>query len=326
MPDTQPSYALVFDFGGTKLASGLVDLASGNLVEIERQATPAEQGAEASLQAMIQAGQRMLAALPGQVSPLALKGIGISFGGPVSQDRKRVLHSHHVADWDSYPLVEQVSQVFGLPTYMDNDANVAALGEWYFGAGRGTEDMVYIQVSTGVGGGLILGKQLYRGQGMAGEFGHTTVMPGGPLCTCGRYGCVESLTGGWALARDGKEAYPKAAENSPLKKLGLANPQAMSAELVLNACRQGDPLAAQIVERAFLYLGIGMCNAIQLFDPQMVVIGGGISRAWDVMYPQLQASMAVHLPPLFQHRTRIEVSALHGTETLLGAALLTLGY
>jgi glucokinase len=324
MASTQPKYGLALDFGGTKLTSALVNITSGEIVASERQATPSAQGAEACLQAMVQAGQKILD--KSWVPSLSIIGIGISFGGPISQDRQSVLRSHNVPDWDSFPLPEHVSKIFGLPTFMDNDGNAATLGEWYFGAGRGIENMLYIQVSTGVGAGLVLRNQIYRGQGLAAEFGHLTVMIDGPECGCGKRGCVESLTGGWALARDGKEAYIKASEDSPLKILTRLNPQVIDAELVINAYRLGDPLSRDIVERAFLFLGIGICKAIMLLDPQVVIVGGGISRAWDIMYPQLQSAMGNYLSPMFRNRVRIGTSSLHGLETLLGAALLTQGF
>jgi glucokinase len=301
-----------------------VDVTSGEIKASEFQPTPSAQGAKASLKVMLRAGQSVIN--QSSISTSAINGIGISFGGPISQDRCNVLRSMHIPDWDAFPLPNYVADTFGLPTFMDNDGNAAALGEWYFGAGRGTDNMLYIQVSTGVGAGLILDRQVYRGMGLAAEFGHLTVMADGPQCACGKRGCVESLAAGWALARYGQEAYASAGAGSALKTLGDQSAGLIDAQLVINAYRQNDPLAKEIIERGFKYLGLGIGNAIVLLDPQMVTIGGGVSRAWDVMYPQLQSSLAHYLPSMFQNRTRIELSRLHGTETLLGAALLTLGF
>jgi len=323
MHASQPKYVLALDFGGTKLAAALVDLSAGEILESVVQPTPSDQGAD-SLRTMLQMGRQAVNKCA--VSLVNLDGVGISFGGPISQDRRSVLRSLHVKDWDAFPLADYMADTFGVPASMDNDGNAAALGEWYFGAGRETENMLYIQASTGVGAGLILERRIYRGQGLAGEFGHLTVMADGPLCACGKRGCVESLTAGWALARCGQAAYEKAGPGSALKMLGDQASGQIDARLVLEACRQGDPAAKEMVERGFKYLGVGICNAVVLLDPQMVAIGGGISRAWDVMYPQLQSALAVYLPPMFQNRVRLEWSQLKGTETLLGAALLTRGY
>ena len=321
---TQPKYALALDFGGTKLAAALVDVTSGEIAASEFQPTPLGKGSDASLKTMFQLGKHVLQKSSTALS--AVRGVGISFGGPISQDRRSVLRSLHVPDWESFALPDYAAETFGLPAFMDNDGNAAALGEWYFGAGCGTEQMLYVQVSTGVGAGLILDKRVYRGQGLAGEFGHLTVMADGPECACGKRGCVESLAAGWALARYGRDAYEAAGPDSVLKALGDQGSGSIDARLVIEACRQGDPLAEMIVDRGFMYLGVGISNAIVLLDPQMVTIGGGISRAWDIMHPRLQSALGLYLPPMFRNRVRIELSQLHGTETLLGAALLTQGY
>lgn len=319
-----PRLSLALDFGGTKLAAAVVDVTHGEILAIQRRATPANQGAEASLKVMVEAGQEVLRTSNGPLGEVC--GIGVSFGGPISADRRSVLRSLHVSDWDGFKLPDRLAEIFGLPAYMDNDGNAAALGEWRFGAGSGCDNMLYVQVSTGVGSGIVLGGQVFRGGGLAGEFGHLTVMADGPLCACGKRGCVESLAAGWAIARDGREAYKHSEPGSPLYCIGSSNPEAIDAKSVIEACRQDDALAAEVVERSFLFLGIGVCNAVVLLDPEKVVIGGGISRAWDELYPRLQASLDKYLPPMFRDRLMVSQARLHGTETLLGAALLTHGY
>lgn len=240
-------------------------------------------------------------------SPGPVTALGISFGGPVSADRQTVLRSMHVGDWEGLPLPAHLSAALGLPAAMDNDGNLAALGEWTFGAGRGVRSLLYIQVSTGIGAGLVLEGQVYRGQGLAGEFGHLTVMPDGPRCVCGKQGCVESLASGWALARDGR---------------ALGNDPPPDAEGVLAAARAGHAEAQAIVRRAFTALGQGLAMAITLLDPDVVVLGGGVARAEDWMRPLVTNALTNSLPPMLQNRTRLEFSRLHGAETLLGAALL----
>jgi glucokinase len=321
MKGSHSRYTLALDFGGTKLAAALVNITTGEIHTSKRQSTDASLGAEASLLNMVQAGQNVLD--ESRVSSSSVEGIGISFGGPISNNRRLVLRSLHVPEWDHFALPDHISQIFDLPAFMDNDGNAAALGEWHFGAGIGCENMLYIQVSTGVGSGLILGGRLYRGGGLAGEFGHITVMTDGPECPCGKRGCLESLTAGWALARDGREAYASSASGSSLNRLVGMDPQAIDAKLVIEACRQGDPLATAIIERSFKFLGIGVSNAIMLLDPQLVVLGGGISRAWDILYPMLKTSLDEYLSPVFRTRVTLVKSHLNGTETLLGAALLT---
>lgn len=318
---TQPTYALAFDFGGTKLAAALVNITDGTFSNLIRLPAPAEEGADACLQAMVKAGTTIL-----QTSAITRKeilGIGISFGGIVSDDRHSVVTSMHVKDWNGYPLPEKIAGLFDMPAYMENDGNAAALGEWSFGAGKGTRDMLYVQISTGVGSGLILAGRLFRGQGLAGEFGHMTIDPAGPPCACGKNGCVESLTSGWAFKKFALEAFKNSATHSPLYRLGSADPAHVDARMLIQACQEGDELAASIVKRGFRALGLGICNAAALLDPQMIVLGGGITRNWEVLFPVVNATMQQHLLPFARQRVRLAQSILDGTETLLGAAMLT---
>lgn len=320
---TQPSYALALDFGGTKLAAGLVNLTSGSISNLIRLPAPAERGADACFQDMIKAGKTIIQS--SAVASSELKGIGISFGGLISDDRRSVVTSMHVKDWNDFPLPEKISELFELPTFMENDGNAAALGEWAYGAGNRVDHMLYIQVSTGVGAGLILSGKLFRGQGLAGEFGHMTIEPDGPLCACGKKGCVESLASGWAFKKYGQEAYKKADTNSPLYRLGRSDPQQIDARLLIQAYREGDEAAEAIIERGFRSLGLGICHATALLDPQVIVIGGGVAHGWDVLSPIVLATMQQNLLPVARQRVKLIPSILDGTETLLGAAMLTTG-
>jgi glucokinase len=313
-------YVLALDFGGTKLAAAVVDTKAGKTAALIRKSTPVEQGAEATIREMVAAGWE---ALEQSGVKDCVTRAGISFGGPVSKDRTTVLHSHHVAEWDGIILTEKITNTFEIPACMDNDANAAALGEWYFGAGERVQNMVYIQVSTGVGAGLILDHHLYRGGALAGEFGHITILPHGPTCVCDRNGCMESLCSGWAIARDGKDALQNAATDSPLWQLSAGKRENITARTVIDAYRDGDPIAKIILQQSFTSLGIGIANTICLFDPEIVVIGGGIARARDVMMEFLGPSLDQHVHHLFKNRYRLKFSVLDGLETLYGAALLT---
>jgi glucokinase len=322
---SQPLYALAFDFGGTKLAAGLVNISSGEIINLIRRPAPSAQGAETCLQTMLDAGTEILQTT--SISRQEMLGVGISFGGIVSEDRRTVVKSMHVKDWDNFPLPDRISMLFEMPAFMENDGNAAALGEWVFGAGKGSENMLYIQVSTGVGSGLILSNQIFRGQSLAGEFGHMTVIPAGPDCACGKKGCIESLASGWALKKYALAALNNAANDSPLYQLASKNPENIDAEMLIAAYRAGDYQAREIIHHSFQYLGLGISNAIALIDPNMVVLGGGVTRAWDVMLPIVLSAMQEYLPPLFrENRVRLEHSNLNGTETLLGAAMLTTGF
>jgi len=294
-------HTLALDFGGTKLAAGLVDCATGHVIDRCQQPTPPGD-AHASLSVMFGLAREILTAS----SSASINGVGISFGGPLNADRRAVARSMHVPGWEGLALPAMVSQTLRLPCVMDNDANLAAFGEWRYGSGRGTQHLIYIQISTGIGAGLVLDGRLYRGTGYAGEFGHLTVDPDGPVCACGKRGCVESFAAGWAIARDGRTAFGHGA---------------VDARLVCQAARDGDPQAVAIVQRAFTALGIGIANAINLISPELIVIGGGVARSGDVMLPIVEQALDAHVLPVMT-RPRLALASLGDDATLAGCAAL----
>ncbi len=313
---------LALDFGGTKLAAAIVDLGQEKIVSpVIRQETPVSDGASGTLKAMIACGGKALAALE---RPERVKSIGISFGGPLSNDRKRVLLSNHVSNWAGVPLVDEISQAFQLPAVMDNDGNVAAMGEWWFGGYRHLDNLAYIQISTGVGGGFVFNRHVFRGSGLGGEPGLYIVDVNGPLCSCGRKGCLESVCSGWAIARAGREALSNGSGNCPtLSRLSENKPEFINAAMVFDACRALDPDCIAIVQSALNNLAIMVVNLVTCLDPQVVVLGGGVTRSRDMFEKYFMPVCAEQMHPFFKERCRIEFSALNGNELLFGAALLT---
>lgn len=313
---------LSMDFGGTKLAAAVVDLTTEKIVSpVIRQLTPVSEGAKGTLRAMIECGKQAIASFS---QPQSVKAVGISFGGPVSEDRQSVLLSNHVADWNGVPLVKEISQAFNLPAVMDNDGNVAALGEWWFGGYRHLDNLVYIQVSTGVGGGFVFERKLYRGSGLAGEVGHYIVEVNGPKCCCGRNGCLESVCSGWAIARDGREVMSAAPTGCPtLVQLSHNESESVNASMVFVAARAGDPACVAVIQRALNALAVTTVNLITCLDPQVVVLGGGLTRSRDIFEKYYLPVVQAQMHPFFKGRCQVELSSLEGDELLLGAALLT---
>lgn len=256
---------LACDFGGTKLSAAVLEVAAldqpgaawrGHL----RRLAPPGATAQTDIEIMLAMGQELL----GGERP---SHIGISFGGPVDYRSGVVRLSHHVPGWENVPLQQLFTQAFAAPVRVDNDANVAALGEWRFGAGRGVADLLYVTVSTGVGGGWILDGRPYRGSaGMAGEIGHTVVDPNGPVCLCGKRGCVERLASGPYMAQDVAAA------------LGLPVAQ-VSGERVAKWAGEGEETAVAILERGARGLGVGLGNAANLLNPARIVLGGGVTKS-----------------------------------------------
>jgi glucokinase len=316
MQGQQRNYVLALDFGGTKLVAGIVDLHTGTINLQNRIATD-HKSAQKNLEQMIQAGKDLLR----EPYSKTMLGVGISFGGPIEPDRRHIIRSMHIPGWESVALPEIISNAFQLPAVMDNDANLASLGEWRFGFGQGTNHLVYIQVSTGIGAGLILAGHLYRGTGAAGEFGHLTVMIDGPTCTCGKRGCVESFAAGWAIARDGREMLLEQGEKTLLHTRVNGNPALITAQRVAEAAALGDLPSQAIVSRAFTFLGIGIANVINLMSPELVVLGGGLTKAGDLMRQPILNALTSHVIPSLAH-TPLAFSNLGDNAPLLGAAAL----
>lgn len=283
---------LALDFGGTKHAAALA--ARGERAWRGHQRVPAPPGADAAAdRATVFALARQL--LGGQ-RPAA---IGVSFGGPVDFTSGMVRLSHHVPGWVNVPLQAILEAEFGAPARVDNDANVAALGEHRFGAGQGCASLLYITVSTGVGGGWVLGGQIWRGQdGMAGEIGHTLVDPAGPVCLCGKRGCVERLASGPYLAQRARELLEREpGRGVTLRDLAGGDLHAVDARRVAEAAAQGDELAQGVLAEAGHALGVGIGNAANLVNPGRFVLGGGVTKSGEGWWqPVRQAARATALP------------------------------
>jgi glucokinase len=228
-----------------------------------------------------------------------LAGLGIGFGGPVDQRGGIVVDSHHVAGWTGFPLRDTLAEAFGAPVALDNDANAAALGEARFGAGRGHEDVLYVNVGTGIGAGVLLGGRLYRGaRGMAGEIGHVTVLPDGPPCDCGKRGCLEAVASGRSIGRRGREAATQLpAVAAELIRLAGGRAEDVASPHVFAAAAAGDALGRRLVEETGDYLGLALANAANLLDPSAIVLGGGLAETGDLLFVPLRRALAAHLMP-----------------------------
>ncbi|MGB3305582.1 MAG: ROK family protein [Thermomicrobiales bacterium] len=270
-------YLVGLDFGGTKGAIGVAAVGSDELAHSERFDVPPGADRDLVYTTAIQHARSLPVAATGEIA-----GIGVSFGGHVDVTRGVILRSLHVPGWDDFPIRDRLSAQFHAPVAIENDANAGALGEWRFGAGRGRRDMLYVTVSTGVGGGWILDDRLMRGcDGMAGEIGHMLVRPDGPVCSCGRRGCLEAVASGRAIAR-------RAAEEAP----GTWTAKQVAAEAV-----RGVAWAQRILSEAAGYLGAGLGNAICLMNPQVIVLGGGVTGAGEAYWETVRRAAAARALP-----------------------------
>jgi glucokinase len=303
--DENPPLILALDYGGTRLRAAIAAAGERTWRAVERAASPGADGA-ADQAAMIALARRLLAASPGR-----LAAVGASFGGPVDPAAGVVKLSHHVPGWENTPLAAQLAAEFGVPAAVANDANAAALGEWKFGAGQGAKSLLYVTVSTGIGGGWVLDGKIYAGaDGVAGELGHVLAAPGGVPCTCGRRGCLETEAAGPALARKMRD------------RAGSAGRE-WTGESVAQAAAAGDALAQAVLDEAAAILGIGLASAINLMNPERVILGGGVARAGERWWRVVRATTRAEVLP--EIRVTIVPAALGDDAPLWGALALAAG-
>jgi len=266
---------LGIDLGGTKIIAGIVDR-GGRILARQYCNTEADEGPQAVLGRLIDATTQLLAA--DGIKQSSVCAIGVAAPGPIDARSGVVTRPPNLPGWHNVPLGELIQREFGLPTRLENDANAAALAEHRFGAGQGSEHMIYVTASTGIGGGFILDGRLYTGAtGGAAEIGHMTILPHGPLCGCGNRGCLEAVASGSAIAREGRERVQRGVPTL-ITELSGGDPENISAKLVAQAADQGDWEANAILDQAMAYLGLGMANLVNLLNPQLLVIGGGLTK------------------------------------------------
>jgi glucokinase len=239
--------------------------------------------------------------------------------GPVNPWTGVIASAPNLPGWRDVPFKEIVEAALGLPAHVGNDANLAALGEHSYGAGRGDDDMIYLTVSTGIGGGIIADGRLVLGTaGLAGEPGHMTILPDGPPCNCGNTGCLEVLASGTAIGREARRRLA-AGEASALAGQPI---ETVDAEDVVRAARAGDRLAAEVFGEAMGYLGVGVANLVHLFNPRAIIIGGGVSNAGDLLFHPVREAVRRRCMAAFRQDIRIIRAKLGDDVGLLGAAAL----
>ena len=307
--------AIGVDVGGTK-ALGLVVRADGTILDRLLSETPADD-ADASAGIVIDVAKALRDRNPDAVA------VGVGAAGMV--DREGVMRFAPNMAWRELPLRRRVADGVGLPVVVDNDANVAAWGEFRFGAGRRATDMLLVTVGTGIGGGIVAGGALFRGaHGFAAEIGHIIVEPGGPRCGCGNLGCWEQVASGRAIDRLGRQAAAEHA-GSALAALAGGDPSKVTGSIVTRAAQDGDPVAVRVLEEVGVRLGQGIAGLVNVLDPDVVVVGGGAIVAGDLLLEPARAAFrgAVEAP---DHRPDVPILAaeLGNDAGAVGAADLAL--
>lgn len=306
-------YVVGVDLGGTKIYTALVDL-EGKIIKEVVVKTEAEKGEEAVLEKLLNTIDEVLEG----INKEEVRAIGVGSPGPLDIEKGLIVYTPNLP-FKNFKIVQPIKERYEIDTYLDNDANVATLSEYMFGAGMGSKNMVFVTVSTGIGGGAILNGKLFRGStSNALEIGHITVMQGGPRCGCGNTGCAEALASGTAIGKRAKEAVQSKVETS------LKNYETVTAKEVFIEAEKGDKVSQDILNNALSYLGITIANIANSFDPDKIVIGGGVSEAGRIVFDKIDEEMSKRALRNIYENCKIEKALLGSKAGVLGAAALAI--
>ncbi|HXQ79859.1 MAG TPA: ROK family protein [Opitutaceae bacterium] len=305
------------DLGGTKIACALAD-ASGRILRTEAMPTQSHEGPAAVLARMAQ----LVADLAGG-SPLEALGVGVP--GLVDLETGTTLFLPNLpTQWRDVPVAATLSKRLGCPVLLLNDCRTATLGELHYGLGRGVRDMALFMLGTGIGGGIVIDRKLRLGPlGAAGEVGHQTILPDGPLCGCGNRGCLEALASGPAIAGEGVRLL-RAGLAPVLHEIVHGNADLVNPASMARAARAGDQAVGRAIDRAASFLAIGVANIVTAFHPQLVVLGGGVAGLGDLMLDTVRSGVAERVRMFPAAGVAVELSALGDRAGSHGAVALAL--
>lgn len=289
------THVVGIDIGGTKLATVVAD-STGHILSKVRKPTFAERGPAYALQLLFDMVHETVELA--NLDQNSISAIGVSCGGPLDTKTGVVYSPPNLPGWDALPLKAKLESEFGMPVTVENDANASALAEYRFGGGRGYDMLLYMTMSTGIGGGIVIDGQIYHGANdSAGEVGHQILLPDGPPCGCGKRGCLEALCSGPAIARRAQAAIRKQIETGKTATTELLTRadgriETVKSEHVLAAARTGDPLALQLVDETAYYMGWGIANLVNILNPDIVLLGTIAIAAGDLLLNPIRKTVA----------------------------------
>jgi len=283
---------LALDLGGTHFRLALADK-NGHLLKHYKGHSYPEKGPEQTISRIITAISEMLSG----IDPNSVRGMGVAVAGLVTPETGVLLTSPNLLSWYNTPLKEILERELQLSVWVGNDANLAALGEHIFGAGKGCNDLIYLTVSTGIGGGVITGGRMLCGScGFAAELGHMTIDINGPRCNCGNIGCLEVMASGTAIARLAVEKLSNG-QTSTINELVAGDLDRVTAQTVGVAAMSGDAVARAVLHTSATNLGVGVVNLVHIFNPEVVIIGGGVSTIGDLIFEPVRHTVAERIMP-----------------------------
>jgi glucokinase len=319
----QKKWIIGVDLGGTNIVVGVLpmDGGDGDVLALRSVATEAIRGAKFVVDRIVglisDVRDEVLSRHGGVPEDFA--GVGIGSPGPLDRSTGTVINTPNLG-WRNFPLRDLIANAVGLPATLDNDANCATYGEWWLGAGRNVDTLVGLTLGTGIGGGIVLNGEIFHGvSDAAGEIGHMTIDSTGRRCKCGNYGCLEAYASGPAIALRAMEGI-EAGTESLLPALVDGKLEAISAATVYEAVVLGDPFANEVMRDTAKFLGAGVANIINILNPEMVVIAGGVTRAGDHLFVPLRAEVRRRAFKSAEERCQIVWGRLTGTAGAIGAA------
>lgn len=313
-------YIIGVDVGGTNIAVAALNESGSRTHGLRIEPTRADQGSEAVVDRLVRMIDTVIAETIAETGAKrsAFIGVGVGAPGPLDRERGVVLVAPNLG-WHNLALRDIIAERVGLKATLDNDANCATLGEWWLGAARGGRNVVGMTIGTGIGGGLIVDGKLYHGSSdIAGEIGHMTIDSTGRWCKCGNYGCLEQYASGTAIARRAREALI-ADSDSLMHRMVEGDLERLTAALVYEASQLGDMLALEVVQETARFLGAGVANIINIFNPDVVVIAGGVTQAGDTLFEPLLREVRRRAFKAAVDAVRIVPGTLPGTAGVVGA-------
>jgi glucokinase len=317
----QKRYIIGVDIGGTNTRASVAEK-DGRILSEGHRPTKAMDGPDESIPQIIDAIREAIE--NGKVSASDICGIGMGVPGRHKTREGIVLWSPNFKDWAGLQLLQPFRDAFGVPVFMGNDVNVAALGEFRFGAGSGVNSMVMLTLGTGIGGGIILDGKLWKGANEgAGEIGHQIINPNGRLCGCGRYGDLESEANQGGIIERARRKIQMGRKTSLVHRVE-GDPDALTPEIIAEAAFEGDELSLEVLQETGYFVGIGVANAINLLNPEMVVIGGGIARAGFVLWDPIMRTVKANALAEALEVCQVVPSELRDDAGILGGVTLVL--
>ncbi len=315
MPDREPGCYIGIDLGGFGVKAALSDV-GGNILARHSIRTEKEKGPEhvvAGILKMVETLTRTAG-----VAGSSIRGIGIGAPGPLNTKRGVIIDAPNLK-WKNVPFREMVSGELGVESVLENDANAAALGEWWKGAGRGVNSLVCITLGTGVGGGIIIDGEIWHGAtDVAGELGHMTIEVDGRLCGCGRYGCLEAYASATAISARAAEKLEDGRESS-LRSAVDGDPRRLTSRMVCEHAFAGDPLCGEVMAEAARYLGVGVANILNILNPEMVVLAGGVAQAGEILFRPMLEEARIRVFPQAVAQVRVVPAELGKDAGMIGA-------